>query len=177
MKFKTENNVIIKQDDNGDLELEDARSEIIMKDLEKGRSIGINSKTGNIFVIDNTSKRNNGEYDVGTKKYMLHQALKTYLEGAITPQLQVDMVLYMDSTMELLEAGFTITNDNREDVYIEILETDNEDLISLLENYLILKDNITTLKFNRGLYNKTIDDLKLIDEESTKFKDLYEKFV
>lgn len=46
---------------------------------------------------------------------------------------------------DLLNAGYAITNDNREEKYLEILETGDEKLISKLEDYLNYKDEIESV--------------------------------
>jgi chromatin segregation and condensation protein Rec8/ScpA/Scc1 (kleisin family) len=43
---------------------------------------------------------------------------------------------------DLSNAGYFITNDNREEKYLEILETGDEKLIQKLEDYLNYKDEI-----------------------------------
>lgn len=42
----------------------------------------------------------------------------------------------------LMEQGYFITDTNKEEKYIEILETENDDLIDILEKYLMNKDEI-----------------------------------
>ena len=49
---------------------------------------------------------------------------------------------FMVLNNDMVNAGFAITNDNREEKYLEILETGNEDLITKLEDYLNYKDEI-----------------------------------
>ena len=46
---------------------------------------------------------------------------------------------------DLANAGYFITNENREEKYLEILETGNEKLISKLEDYLNYKDEIEAI--------------------------------
>jgi len=46
---------------------------------------------------------------------------------------------------DLSNAGYFITNDNREEKYLEILETGDEQLIQKLEDYLNYKDEIEQL--------------------------------
>ncbi len=43
---------------------------------------------------------------------------------------------------ELMNNGFFITNDNKEEVYIDILEKEDDHLINILEKYLICQDEI-----------------------------------
>jgi chromatin segregation and condensation protein Rec8/ScpA/Scc1 (kleisin family) len=42
----------------------------------------------------------------------------------------------------MVNAGYAITNENREEKYLEILETGDEKLIAKLEDYLNYKDEI-----------------------------------
>jgi hypothetical protein len=46
---------------------------------------------------------------------------------------------------DLINEGYAITNDNREEKYLEILETGDEKLISKLEDYLNYKDEIESV--------------------------------
>jgi hypothetical protein len=49
---------------------------------------------------------------------------------------------FMVLNNDLISAGYTITNTNREEQYLKILETGNEQLIAKLEDYLNYKDDI-----------------------------------
>lgn len=64
----------------------------------------------------------------------------------ITPELSkiAGLTLYgfMVLNNDLVNAGYAITNENREEQYIKILETNDESLITKLEDYLNYKDEI-----------------------------------
>lgn len=75
---------------------------------------------------------------------------------------------------DLISAGYVITNENREEQYLKILETADEKLISKLEEYLNYRDEIESVaaverKFSqlrKDIRNvSTIEDInKLADE-------------
>ena len=54
----------------------------------------------------------------------------------------VQSYVFMIENMRMLEKGYFIHNDNREEQYLEIINNGDEDLIGLLESYLEAKDDI-----------------------------------
>ena len=64
----------------------------------------------------------------------------------ITPELAKvsGLALYGFTVLnnDMINAGYAITNENREEKYLEILETGDEKLIAKLEDYLNYKDEI-----------------------------------
>jgi hypothetical protein len=77
----------------------------------------------------------------------------------------------------LCENGIFITKDNREEKYIEILEKEDEDLIDILEKYLICKDEIdrsfaayeTYRTFKTKLNEcETVEEINTVAEEFIK---------
>jgi len=54
---------------------------------------------------------------------------------------------YMEGNNILQDAGYNITDKNREENYLEILETGNADLIQQLEDYLEAKDEMSSAKY------------------------------
>jgi hypothetical protein len=67
----------------------------------------------------------------------------------ITPELSkiagLTMYGFIMLNNDLANAGYFITNDNREEKYLEILETGDEKLITKLEDYLNYKDEIESV--------------------------------
>lgn len=67
----------------------------------------------------------------------------------VTPELakisSFSMYGFIVLNNDLSNAGYFITNDNREEKYLEILETGDEQLIQKLEDYLNYKDEIEQL--------------------------------
>ena len=82
---------------------------------------------------------------------------------------------FMVLNNDLINAGYAITNENREEKYLQILETGDEKLISKLEDYLNYKDEIEKVahlerKFSKFkdtiLSSSTVED---ISEITNKF--------
>jgi len=97
----------------------------------------------------------------------------------VTPDLSkiAGLTLYGFTILnnDLINAGYAITNENREEKYLQILETGDEKLISKLEDYLNYKDEIETVshlerkfsKFkNEVLSSSTVED---VTEITNKF--------
>jgi hypothetical protein len=67
----------------------------------------------------------------------------------------------------LINAGIVITDENREEKYIEILETEDEDLINNLEKYLICKDEIQRASAayeNYKIFKTKLNDCETVEE-------------
>lgn len=71
---------------------------------------------------------------------------------------------------ELLDNGFVITDNNREEKYIEILEKDDESLIEKLEIYLNARDTISRASFLEREYQKFYRDIKQSQTEEEILK-------
>ena len=71
---------------------------------------------------------------------------------------------------ELIDKGYVITDYNREDKYIEILEADDEDLVDKLERYLNARDAITRASFLEQEYQKFYTDIKQAQTEEDILK-------
>jgi hypothetical protein len=107
----------------------------------------------------------------------------TKVRMLVTPDLSkiAGLTLYgfMILNNDLINAGYAITNENREEKYLQILETGDEILISKLEDYLNYKDEIEKVaqlerkfsKFkNDVLSSSTVED---ITEITNKFLENY----
>lgn len=83
---------------------------------------------------------------------------------------------------DLVNAGYAITNDNREEKYLSILETGDEDLINKLEDYLNYKDEIERVShlerrftsFRADINNAEIEDIEGI--QNTFLEDFYSRY-
>lgn len=71
---------------------------------------------------------------------------------------------------ELIDKGYVITDYNREDKYIEILEAEDEDLVEKLERYLNARDTITRASFLENEYQKFYTDIKQAQTEEDILK-------
>jgi len=77
---------------------------------------------------------------------------------------------------DLINEGFAITNGNREEKYLEILETGNEQLISKLEDYLNYKDEIESIAQLERKFSKFKSEIKLASNVD-QVKEIENKFL
>lgn len=95
----------------------------------------------------------------------------------INPQLAsiagLTMYGFIVLNNDLVNAGYAITNDNREEKYLAILETGDEALINKLEDYLNYKDEIERVsqlerkfaKYSTEINNAAIEDIEGIQNK------------
>lgn len=93
-------------------------------------------------------------------------AVKTKVRGILGDDLLtftlLDFVTFMQLNNEFANKGIFITEKNKEEKYIEIIETGDEKLIQDLEKYIILLDNIKIIQKKKEEYSEVIDNLKHI---------------
>lgn len=80
---------------------------------------------------------------------------------------------------EMCSAGYFITNDNREETYINIIEKDDEALIEKLEKYLISLDKVNqVLSFNKVCQEAitNISNTKTVDDVDAALGDFFKKY-
>jgi hypothetical protein len=112
----------------------------------------------------NVAKFNN----ILREKNFYTQELTRKINDYIKPTVFIDSYEFAICNNELMSNGFFITNDNREEKYLEILQLDdNEKLIDILEKYLITLDNLNKYSYNLNLYRNfqnQIDEANTVEE-------------
>jgi hypothetical protein len=101
-------------------------------------------------------------------------AVKTKAKGIMGDDLLIftllDFVSFIQLNNKFSDAGIYITDDNKEECYIKIIEMNKESLINDLETYINLKDKIKKIQEQKNEYVKIINSLKnladLNDEKS-----------
>lgn len=82
----------------------------------------------------------------------------------------VDFVTLMMLNNKFLSKGIAITDDNKEECYIKIIELNDESLIGDLERFINLKDEIKLIEEKKNEYTSVINKLQLLsnpnDEEA-----------
>ena len=80
-------------------------------------------------------------------EYIFEEEKKLILEkvlGQWFPAINMIFIMYMmdfiEAQMLLFSRGYIITDSNKEDIFIEIIEKDDDDLIEVLEKYIESKD-------------------------------------
>ena len=107
-------------------------------------------------------------YDIPVKDVRRVNLLKNALSKRDNLIGTIDMVTYIeyiDINNELAEFGIFITDDNREEKYLEILETGDEHKIDLLEDLLILKDQLSVIKSAKGNFDKILEEVRTLKED------------
>lgn len=159
---------IISQGENeNSIELSDQQSILVNKDLSENKVVLYNI-TNKMISVKKADDDNLGFSGVKKEVYL---NLKEKFLKFNDIETMTDTILYVDALLTLADAGYFITDQNREEKYIEIIETEDENLIELLETYLNIKDDIAKIKFNKKQFKINIDKLKSLDENSKEFLD------
>jgi hypothetical protein len=91
-------------------------------------------------------------------------AVKTKVRGIMGDNLIVftllDFVSFMNLNNKFASLGIFITNDNREESYIKIIELGDPVLIDDLETYINLKDSLALIEDKKKEYYDIIHQLK-----------------
>lgn len=97
-------------------------------------------------------------------------AVKTKARGIMGDDLLIftllDFVSYMQLNNKFATEGIFITESNKEECYIKIIETGKESLIKDLERYIELGDNIKRIESQKQEYNQIIDKLRLLSDHN-----------
>ena len=75
--------------------------------------------------------------------------------------------------------GIFITDDNREECYIKIIEAGNESLIADLEKYLEIKDKVTVIEMRKKEYDDILNNLRTLSDfnDSETVHQIVEKYL
>jgi len=94
------------------------------------------------------------------------KAVKTKARGILGDDLLtftlIDFVTLMMLNNKFLSKGLAITDDNKEECYIKIIELNDETLITDLEKFINLKDEIKLIEEKKNEYNNIVNKLKLL---------------
>jgi len=104
--------------------------------------------------------------DASTYAGRAAQACKLKARGTMGDELLtfklLDFVSIMLLNNKFLSKGLIITDDNREEAYIKIIEMGDDSLIADLEKYINLKDNIKELEKKKDEYLGVISKLQVL---------------
>lgn len=99
-------------------------------------------------------------------------AVKTKARGVFGDDLLtfklLDIVSLMLINNKFASKGIFITDDNKEESYIKIIETGDETLINDLEKYLILKDDIKKIEASKEEYSAIIKKLQSLADSNNE---------
>lgn len=93
-------------------------------------------------------------------------AVKTKVKGILGEDLLmftlIDFISFIQINNKFASNNIYITDQNKEEKYIEIIESGNEHLIEDLEKYITLLDNIKEIQKKKDEYSKIIEQLQLL---------------
>ena len=117
------------------------------------------------------------------KKNILEKALGTWF-----PAINMIFIMYafdyMEAQLTLFSRGYIINDSNKEDIFIEIIEKDEDDLIEVLEKYIEARDELQPIFNSFKFYKKLKEELDEIsywdfdnyEEAKEKLNKIIEKY-
>ena len=123
-------------------------------------------------TIDSVIGTDVGKYrDIPTTDVKKVKALKSAredLESKVTEVEMIDYISYIDANNILNSNGFFVTDKNREEVYLDILEAGDDLIIDALEEFLTLKDKLTVIKSAKRVYDDLEEKIKQSTEDEVE---------
>ena len=99
-------------------------------------------------------------------------AVKTKARGILGDDLLtfklVDFVTFMMLNNKFMSKGIAITDNNKEEAYIKIIESGDEDLVNSLEKYLSIRDDIKLIEEKKEEYSKIINKLQRLHDKEDR---------
>jgi hypothetical protein len=112
--------------------------------------------------------------DVNTYAGKALKAVKTKARGIMGDDLLtfklMDFVSFFLLNNKFCNKGFFITEENREECYIKIIENGDEQLISDLENYLRILDELKIVERNRKEYFEIVTSIQSLEDYNDREK-------
>jgi predicted transcriptional regulator len=142
---------------------EDAKT--IQDALELGKEVIIRDNKWEIKDF----KRKYGISAKDRNKMRILNKAEEYYKARVNKGSLLDYLYYIDINNELNSKGFFITDSNKEEKFLEILETGDDRLIDLLEEFLILKDQLSALKNARQIFVGIVEKLKETSEDDIEY--------
>ena len=106
--------------------------------------------------------------DTATYAGKAAKAVKTKARGIMGDDLLIfkliDFVSLMLLNNKFLSKGIVITDTNKEECYIKIIETGDDSMIMDLEKFITLKDEIKLIESQKTEYTEIINKLQLLSD-------------
>jgi len=127
-------------------------SEIVKEALNNNKTVSILKEISNVEVTPRDLIIEKTDTDLLSKDVLHAKAnqLLTHQQASISGLMMYD---YININNYLADKGYFIHDENREDMYMSILETEDEDLIDQLEIYLAARDEISRAAHFRKMYS------------------------
>lgn len=176
VNYVTTNNLVYIYPGKSYVKLSSSAADAIRGELQKGNVVsfakGISREILPADII--SSELRELEKEKALAQFRVGQVVDGYLAGLWLIEIFMHNRNFVMLNNTLADKGYFITEKNREKVYLDIINTEDEDLISDLEKYLEALDQINTLssiytkysEFNKNI--KSADTLAEIRELADK---------
>lgn len=136
--------------------------------IRAGKSVRLPKTTiGTEYLPGEVTAIDPGLDDVGAARAAAELKIRSLVNQYLATVSGLTFYTFMSINNELIEAGYAITSKNREQKYIEVIETGNIELIATLEKYLNAKDEIEkALSIQRRL-DSFVADINTLDTVQT----------
>lgn len=108
--------------------------------------------------------------DASTYAGKAAMAVKTKLRGILGDDILtvklIDFVTYINLNNRFSSKGIFITDNNKEEAYIKIIETGDETLITDLETFITIKDSLADLEAKKAEYTGIINKLTMLTDKN-----------
>lgn len=110
--------------------------------------------------------------DASTYAGKAAQAVKTKARGIFGDDMLtfnlINFVSIMLINNKFMNKGIFITDDNKEESYIKVIECGDESLINDLEKFITLKDEIKLLEQKKEEYTSIINKLRRLSDQNNE---------
>lgn len=86
------------------------------------------------------------------------------MDGDLLTNHLIDFVTFMQLNTRFNSKNIFVTEENKEEAYIQIIETGDDSLISDLEKFLELTDRIKTIQQKKDEYEQIIEKLQQLTD-------------
>ena len=152
-------------------------------DLEPTQFITIEDDDTNQVIISNMDTKtvilSDGKIEFQDEKYYnisvkdklrvgIIKEAKLKMESLVQSVDMITYINYIDINNELYNYGIFITDSNREEKYLEILETGDEHKIDLLEDLLLCKDKLGIVKSAKNQFDNILEAVENTPEDDVE---------
>lgn len=170
-KYYVVENIVL----HGNIEHSPSRNYALTKDIKTTKIMFEEMKRGKEILIAKEAIHNNclretlEKDDIKIQKVNdLEEAKKKALvdlnnrySGSIYQMSSINLFQFISATLKLMDAGYFITDSNREEKYLEIIQSDDEDLIDALKDFLDVRDNVMGKQLNAyKWYRKSLKKIR-----------------
>lgn len=138
-------------------------AERIKDELEKGTEVLIpKDMTREVLPVDLILNKTD---PLTVIKGVALAKIRAKIDGHLASISALEFYSFFTVHAKLMDAGYFITDENREEKYLEIINSGNEDIISSLEEYLENRDKINVVSWSYKQLKRAEEAIENIETE------------